>query len=164
MVHWSPARSVPETILPSLLRRGLFGLLCCINCRVVYGIRWLVIGLVTYRSLGVYRAWKPGSALTESTMRLSSCSGDWNCLRRAESGRSDRCRVELMEDSLPGDSQAARSPIVRPARPPTAALPDSDAEPAKKRHARRTAIQHRLRIGQAVIAKSKPGAASHLQV
>ncbi len=66
-------------------------------------------------------------------------------LRRAGSGRSDRCRVKPMEDSLPGGSPALRTPIVRPGRPPKAALPDSDAYRPKKTHARCAAVQASVR-------------------
>jgi hypothetical protein len=88
--------------------------------------RWCVTGFWTGKSAGIQGDRYDGNAV-ESTTRLSRFSGWVTCLRRSESGREERRRVHLMEDSLPGSSQkCVDSAIVpKPDRPdaPEAALP-----------------------------------------
>ena len=72
IVHWSPWRSVPETILPSLVWSGT--VVRRIQALSENSSFWWVIGFWTDRSLGIQGDKYDGIAV-ERTSRLSRASG-----------------------------------------------------------------------------------------
>ena len=92
----------------------------------------------------------------------------FRCLELPAPGRIGPVRPMLHETHrrLPS-RRLARRPSHRSCdrvRLPTFALPDSDAQPAKKRHARCTAPRIGAESARSLGPQSKPGAASHLRL